>query len=96
MARKDSKWEGRERGEPQGQEEDVYSPHGEQLPEGGNPPGVPEENRPGHKPVKEQDKPPEVGGAGRGDPPDDDERDTSSDERDDRDDPDHRDREGRR
>lgn len=37
---------------------------GDSPKEGGAPGPVPEANRPGHRPVKDQDKPPEAGGAG--------------------------------
>lgn len=36
---------------------------GQSPDEGGTPGGVPEVNRPGHRPDKDQDKPAEVGGA---------------------------------
>lgn len=37
---------------------------GQSPPESEAPGPVPEANRPGHRPAKDQDKPPEVGGAG--------------------------------
>lgn len=70
MARKDSKWHERRGGEPKRKREGIRSSRGEDPSAGDDPPSVPDENRPGHKPGREQDQPTDVGGAGHGGDPD--------------------------